>query len=94
VPFALVVKGNNRGSLHVFKSENRVGREAKAGKMEITGSRIVEGTCVYTSGKLLFRFDEGPRAPWKGLLQRMVNQAGVHMKVGLEGLVDEEEAAT
>jgi hypothetical protein len=91
VPFALVVKGNNRGSLHVFKSENRVGREAKAGKMEITGSRIYEGTCIYTNGKLMFRFDDGARAPWKGLLQRMINQADVHMKVGLEGLAESEE---
>lgn len=89
VPFAFVVKGSDRGSLHVFKSESRVERSARTGKQEITGSKIHEGQCIYTGGKLVFSFENGARAPWKSLLQRIVNQAGVSMKVALGGVTDE-----
>jgi hypothetical protein len=91
LPFALVVKGNSRGELHVHKTEKRVERGARAGKQEISGAKIFEGECQYTGGKLVFRFDDGPRAPWKMLLQGMVNQAGVNMKVALDGLGEDNE---
>lgn len=89
LPFALVVRGTDKGSLHVFRNENRVERSARAGKQEITGAKIHEGQCVYQGGKLVFQFDNGARAPWKPLLQRIVNQAGVNMKVALQGDADE-----
>jgi hypothetical protein len=90
LPFALVVKGTSRGELHVHKTEKRVERGARAGKQEISGAKIFEGECQYTGGKLVFKFEDGPRAPWKMLLQGMVNQAGVNMKVALDGLGDDE----
>lgn len=83
LPFALVVKGNSRGELHVHKTEKRVERGARAGKQEISGAKIYDGECQYAGGKLVFKFEDGPRAPWKMLLQGMVNQAGVNMKVAL-----------
>jgi seryl-tRNA synthetase len=86
LPFALVAKGNSKGELHVHKTEKRVERGARAGKQEISGAKIHEGECQYADGKLVFNFDDGPRAPWKSLLQGMVNQAGINMKVALDGL--------
>ncbi|QDU41233.1 hypothetical protein Mal4_55980 [Maioricimonas rarisocia] len=83
LPFALVVKGNDKGSLHVFKQENRVDRSAREGKQDITGSKVHNGTCEYTGGKLVFDFEDNARAPWKPLLQKLVNRAGVNMKVAL-----------
>ena len=93
VPFAMVAKGNRKGSLHVFKQEGRVRREARAGKQELSGGKIFEGTCQYTGGKLVFNFDGGARAPWKPLLQRKVNQANVNMKVALHKGDDEDAEA-
>lgn len=92
LPFALVAKGNFRGSLHVFKQEGRVEREARSGKQEISGAKIFEGECLYDGGKLVFKFNDGPRAPWKMLLQGMINQAGVNMKVALDGLGSDDKA--
>jgi seryl-tRNA synthetase len=93
LPFALVAKGNSKGSLHVFKQDKRVEREARSGKQEISGAKIFDGECVYDGGKLVFKFHAGPRAPWKSLLQDIVNQAGVNMKVALDGLGDDDDAA-
>lgn len=84
VPFAMVAKGSRKGSLHVFKHENRVQRAARSGKQEMTGAKIFEGTCTYSGGKLRFKFEDGARAPWKALLQRMIKQANVNMKVMLD----------
>ena len=83
IPFAMVAQGNRKGSLHVFKQENRVRRAAQSGKQELSGGKIFTGTCEYTGGKLVFKFEGGARAPWKALLQRKVNQADVNMKVAL-----------
>jgi|GEM_PF-7047289 len=93
LPFALVVKGNDKGSLHVFRQENRVDRSARAGKQEITGSKVHDGTCQYTGGKLVFDFDSNARAPWKPLLQKLVNRAGVNMKVALAGRANDDEVS-
>jgi seryl-tRNA synthetase len=91
LPFALVVKGSDKGSLHVFKTEGRVDRSARAGKQDISGSKIHDGTCTYTGGKLVFMFEDGSRAPWKSLLQNIINQAGVNMKVKLGNVADDSE---
>jgi hypothetical protein len=85
LPFALVAKGTSQGSLHVHKRDKPVERESRHGKQEISGAQIHEGTCCYEGGKLVFRFAGGMRAPWKSLIQDMVDQAGVNMKVKLDG---------
>ncbi len=88
LPCSFVVKGNDKGSLHVHKTEGNVNRSARGGKADITGSRVHPGTCKYEGGRLIFDFDGTARAPWRTLLQKIVGKAGMNMKVALEGFQD------
>lgn len=90
LPCSFVVKGNDKGSLHVHKAESNVNRSARSGKSDITGSKAHPGTCRYTGGKLVFSFEGTARAPWKTLLQKIVGKAGMNMKVALDGVKNTE----